>query len=118
MMLRTLALLLAAAVAAVGAQVTIYNQTPLKQASRSGTASAAAASYTVHSVYDLKVLDPPALPSPMPALAFTVWMNANNQSVANLSIPVPGNFFGFSVEFSVVNQVREYRASYLLVRIY
>jgi hypothetical protein len=95
-------------VAAVSAQVTIYYQTPLKQASVSATASAAAANYTAQSAYDPKVLTPPALPNPMPSLAFAVWMNANNQSVANLSIPIPGNFFGFSVEFSVVDQVREY----------
>jgi hypothetical protein len=104
---RTLALL--AACAAAVAQVTVYHQAPLNGgSSASGTASAAAANYTAQSAFDPKVLTAPALPNPLPALAYSLWMNADNTSVANLSIPVPGNFFGFSVEFSVVNQVCEY----------
>jgi hypothetical protein len=109
MSVRTLATL-AAAAAGVRA-VTVYNQQPYGQMSASGTgtasASAAAASYTGAAAYDPTVLNAPPLPSPMPALQYSVWMAASNATVANLSIPLAGTFFGFSIEFSVLNQVGE-----------
>jgi hypothetical protein len=109
--------LAALAAGAAGARaVTVYNQMPYGQmtassatgtasAAGTGTASAASASYTGAAAYDPTVLNAPPLPQPMPLLQYSVGMAASNATVANISIPQAGSFFGFSVEFSVLNQV-------------
>lgn len=69
------------------------------------TASGAAANYTGAAAYNPTVLQPPAVPSPKPATAFNIQLQSGGMQ--GLSIPIPGSFFGFSVEFSVANQVRK-----------
>lgn len=97
------------------ASVTVYGQIPLAQASTasvsgtsSGVSSAAAASYTGSAAYDPTILVAPDPPSPAPAMQFTIELQSATASVQGLSIPQAGTFYGFSVEFSVINQVCEY----------
>jgi hypothetical protein len=87
------------------ASVTVYSQQPLGV----GTATAAAANYTAHAAYDPTVLTAPPVPSPAPATTFFIQLNSAPSAVQGLSIPLSGAFMGFSVEFSVVNQVSEYQ---------
>jgi hypothetical protein len=57
----------------------------------------------------LTVLNPPALPSSPPAAAHTLSLQKDAAAVNGLSTPhVGGNFWGFSVEMSVISQVRKY----------
>jgi hypothetical protein len=96
------------ALSAVNASVTVYNtgiQAPLGMPTNTPTATGAAAGYTGAAAYNPTVLQPPAVPNPKPATAFDIQLQ--NGGMQGLSIPIPGSFFGFSVEFSVANQVRE-----------
>jgi hypothetical protein len=87
------------------ASVTVYSQQPLG----AGTATAAAANFTGHAAYDPTVLTAPAVPSPAPSTQFFLQLNSAPNAVQGLSIPLSGDFLGFSIEFSVVNQVSEYQ---------
>ncbi len=88
------------------AQVTVYKQIPLGQ---TATAVEAGAAQTTLPAYDTTVLTPPAIPVPPPPTAYTLTVQRDAAAVPGLSIPhVGGGFFGFSVEMSVINQVREY----------
>ncbi|KAI0311516.1 hypothetical protein OF83DRAFT_751031 [Amylostereum chailletii] len=69
--------------------------------STTGTASAAAATYTGSAAYDPTVLEAPAPPSGL-TTSFAVDLNTG---ITGLSIPQKGAFFGFSVEMSVANHV-------------
>ena len=63
------------------------------------------------SLADLDLLDAltaPALPSSMPSTAFTIQAMNSAQDVQGLSIQQGADFFGFSIEMSVVTQVSEY----------
>ncbi len=53
-------------------------------------------------------LQAPALPNPMPSTSFAIGVANNAPGMGGLSIPQKGNFFGFSIEMSVVEQVREW----------
>ena len=55
--------------------------------------------------YNNVVLQAPPIPSPPPPTQFGLSLQASANNVANLSIAQSGAFLGFSVEFSVVNQV-------------
>lgn len=83
------------------ASVTVYTQ----QALGAGTQTAAAANYTAAAYDDPTVLTPPPVPSPAPPTQFSIQLNNSANAVQNLSIPLSGGFLGFSVEFSVINQV-------------
>jgi hypothetical protein len=85
------------------AGVTVYGQLPLGQA----TMSAASANYTGAAAYDSTVLNAPAIPNPAPPTQPSIQLFSSNTSQGGLSIPLHGSFFGFSIEMSVVNQVRE-----------
>lgn len=85
-----------AAVTAYGPHV----QSPL------GTTTAASASYTGAASYDATILTAPAPPNPAPPTQFNVELQTGG--VSGLSIQQEGSFFGFSIEFSVTTQVREY----------
>ncbi|TBU60015.1 hypothetical protein BD310DRAFT_947603 [Dichomitus squalens] len=50
-------------------------------------------------------LQAPPLPVPLPPTAFTVALANQAEHVTNLSIPQRGDFYGFSIETSVVEQV-------------
>lgn len=89
------------------AAVTVYGtgtQAPLGISS-TATATGAAANYTGSAAYNPTVLNAPAVPDPKPPNAFDIKLA--NGGMAGMSIPIPSSFFGFSVEFSVANQVRE-----------
>jgi hypothetical protein len=68
------------------------------------TATAAAANYTGAAAYNPTILTAPAPPNP-PNPSFNIQLQ--NTGTPGLSMVQPGAFFGFSIEFSVVNQVRE-----------
>src|SRR6266545_1801833 len=84
--------------------VTVYGQLPLGQ-----TVTAARPAQTVLAAYNDTQLTPPAVPNPAPARQFTLTLQRDATAVNGLSIPHVGlSFFGFSIEMSVVSQVREY----------
>ncbi|KIJ62902.1 glycoside hydrolase family 79 protein [Hydnomerulius pinastri MD-312] len=82
--------------------VTVYNQVPL--ADQTNTASSA--TYTGAAAYDPTVLNPPPVP-----VGFVTQVSLNLQATSNnvqgLSPPLRGSFLGFSIEFSVINQVSD-----------
>lgn len=75
------------------------------------TSSGAQAAYTGLQAYNPIKLNAPALPNPAPANAFNI--NLRAAPPPGLSIKINGSFFGFSIEFSVLNQVCEYRVTVL-----
>jgi hypothetical protein len=89
------------------ASVTVWSQIAIGHPT--GTASAAAANYTGAAAYDPTVLTAPAIPNPAPPNTFFLQLLSSNTSQSGLSIMQKGSFFGFSIEMSVVNQVREYK---------
>jgi hypothetical protein len=81
--------------------VTVYGQIPLQQ-----TYTAARASPTVLAAYNDTQLGPPPVPSPR---QFSLTLQHDAAVVPGLSIPHIGtSFFGFSIEMSVISQVRKY----------
>jgi hypothetical protein len=94
------------AVGLVNAAVTVYSQIPLGD-SATATASASAANYTGSAAYDPTILTAPEVPNPGPATQYTIQLQATSSEVQGLSIPQTGHFLGFSIEFSVINQVCE-----------
>ena len=66
------------------------------------TSSSVAANYTAYNPTALKA---PPIPDPKPASSF--YIQLKNGGMQGLSIALPNGFFGFSVETSVLNQVRE-----------
>ncbi|KZP13253.1 glycoside hydrolase family 79 protein [Athelia psychrophila] len=97
----------------VHASVTVYSQAPFKGST--STAPVTSASAVPNAYNDPNQLTAPALPSSLPATSFNLQLAANNGSVAALSIPIPGSFYGFSVEMSVSNQILGKNASLLQV---
>jgi hypothetical protein len=89
------------------AEVTVYFQ---KNHGPATTSTAAGANYTGPAAYNPTVLTAPPPPS-TPNPSFNIQLQ--NTGTPGLSIVQPGAFFGFSIEFSVVNQLRECR-SFLL----
>jgi hypothetical protein len=86
----------------VVAQVTVYGQAPLWQTASAATPTASP------NAYNNTILTPPPVPSPPPAANYNLPLLRAATSVSNLSIPhVGGSFFGFSIEMSVISQVRE-----------
>ena len=77
-----------------------------------GTGAAAAATSTDWlsslAAFNNVTLTAPALPSSMPSTAFTIQAMNSAQDVQGLSIQQGADFFGFSIEMSVVTQVSEY----------
>jgi len=79
------------------ASVTIYSQVAL------GFAAA-----PTPAAYNNTRLVPPPIPNPAPANAFTLTLSKDAAAVNGLSIPHVGpSFWGFSIEMSVIGQVRE-----------
>ena len=88
------------------AGVTLYNQYgQFTLGTANSTSTAIQAEYTEGGTgpYDPLVLDPPTLPDPRPANSFNIQLS--DYEVPGLSHNLEGNFFGFSIEFSVVTQV-------------
>jgi hypothetical protein len=88
------------------AQVTVYGQIPLGQ-----TASTAAfQTTTIRAAYNTTRLSVPALPEGAEGISndFVVQLAREAGAVPGISIPHEGaSFYGFSIEMSVINQVRE-----------
>ncbi|KAF8267751.1 hypothetical protein EI94DRAFT_1729509 [Lactarius quietus] len=86
-----------------GGSALTYTSTP------SGTA--AVPNFTAEAEYDPTTLTPPAVPNPPIPTVVPVQLTSSG-GFPNLSAPVNGGFFGFSVEMSVSNQIC---ASYIQV---
>ena len=67
------------------------------------TTTARSATYTGPQAYNPILLQAPLLPNPAPANTFNIQL-ANAVPVGS-SIKLPGSFMGFSIEFSVLNQL-------------
>lgn len=98
-------LLLAASSCALFAQsvlaVTVYGQTPLGATQTLPPG----ATYTGLPAYDPTVLNPPPI-APIPG-PYSLQLTNDVNAVGGVSIPLNGSFYGFSIEMSVVNQIRE-----------
>lgn len=81
--------------------VTVYGQEPLGATKTLQPGS----SYTGLPAYDPTTLTPPVV-SPLPGPYFLQLTN-DVTAVGGVSIPMKGTFLGFSIEVSVVNQIRE-----------
>ncbi|KZP04193.1 glycoside hydrolase family 79 protein [Athelia psychrophila] len=107
------AVLLALGITHAHAYVTVYSQMPFGDSTSSSVIATASAVPDAYN--DPTQLTAPALPSPAPATSFNLQLAASNGSVPGLSIPIPGTFYGFSVEMSVSNQILGKNASLLQV---
>ncbi|KAJ7757812.1 glycoside hydrolase family 79 protein [Mycena maculata] len=87
--------------ALVQGSITVYSQEPFVEGTATGTANVV--SYTGAAAYDPTVLIPPAIPDPPPAMEFS--QQLRGAPIPGLSVPQSGYFFGFSIEFSVINQI-------------
>ena len=87
------------------AEVTVYGQIAL---GITASPTASNAPTTSPAAYNNTRLVPPPIASPAPANAFTLNLQQSNATVPGLSIPhVGGSFWGFSIEMSVIRQVRK-----------
>ncbi|KAJ7635000.1 glycoside hydrolase family 79 protein [Roridomyces roridus] len=93
------------------AAVTVANQIPL------GILSAVSPTATQLAAYNNTVLQPPPVPNPAPATAFTLTLPAASTNVpqGQLSIEIPGSFYGFSIEMSVLTQIFGKNSSFIQV---
>ena len=82
--------------------VTIYGQTPLGVT----RTLEPGAKWTGLPAYDPTTLTPPVI-NPLPG-PYSLQLTNDVNAVGGVSIPMKGTFFGFSVEVSVVNQIREF----------
>ena len=93
--------------------VTVYDQDGVTVVSGAATGTGAAAAATSTdwlsslAAFNNVTLTAPALPSSMPSTAFTIQAMNSAQDVQGLSIQQGADFFGFSIEMSVVQQVSE-----------
>ncbi|KZP07019.1 glycoside hydrolase family 79 protein [Athelia psychrophila] len=83
----------------IAAAVTVYGQVPFRESTI--TSSAIPANNTAHATYDPKNLNPPSLPSLL-STQFSISLGVTNATQIGLSMPVPGSFYGFSVEISLI----------------
>ena len=98
-----LPLVISLATTIVSAEVTVYypdGEAPLE--------TSAAGGFSGYNAYNPIVLDPPPVPSPAPSTSFPIRLH-NSPSDLKLSIPQPGSFLGFSLEFYVASQISTYR---------
>lgn len=94
------------------ASLTIYGPKGVIQQAmgvQTSTASSVNADATALPAYNNVVLQPPAVPNPPPATQFGLTVQSSAADVVGLSIKLPSAFYGFSIEFSVVNQVGGWR---------
>ncbi|KAA1475467.1 glycoside hydrolase family 79 protein [Dentipellis sp. KUC8613] len=82
----------------------IFGGSSSLDSSRTRTGTAAAAAYTGAAAYGPTVLQPPAVPSDPPVTTkFSLQLFSGG--MGGMSIKLPGDFYGFSVEMSIANQV-------------
>jgi hypothetical protein len=107
--------------ATASASVTIYSQVPyyyataVTSASNPGGTISSTPPNGVDRAYDTSTLNPPALPNPLPATQWNIGVPSNQASMSGLSLIVPGDFLGFSIEMSVVTQVIGLNSSFVSV---
>ncbi|KAF8141081.1 hypothetical protein K438DRAFT_2030235 [Mycena galopus ATCC 62051] len=94
----------------VRASVTVYSQEPY---AGTNTGTANVASFTGAAAYDPTHLLPPPIPNPLPAMQFT--QQLSSVPPPGVSVPQGGYFYGFSIEFSVINQILGINGSFLQV---
>ncbi|KAI0369500.1 hypothetical protein BV20DRAFT_946072 [Pilatotrama ljubarskyi] len=102
------------------ASVTVYGPFgPERPSGVSGAAPSATQGNTdwlnVLNAYNDVRLQPPPLPTPLPPLAFPITVPSQAQNMPGLSVPQRGDFWGFSIEMSVVEQVMGKNASFIQV---
>lgn len=100
--------------------VTVYGQIPFghvtqSQAQASATAGGATPTATPLAAYDNTVLKPMPLPDQPPPTRWTLELQDSGVNVPNLSIRMPGSFYGFSIEMSVITQVGESQFPWVIV---
>ncbi|KAI0659525.1 glycoside hydrolase superfamily [Cubamyces menziesii] len=103
--------------------ITVYGPTGAERPS--GASSGAEPSATgsdpgsswinAYNAYNDVQLQPPPLPSPMPATTFPITVPSQAQNMPGLSIAQRGDFWGFSIEMSVVEQVMGKNGSFIQV---
>ncbi|KAJ7603688.1 glycoside hydrolase family 79 protein [Mycena polygramma] len=98
---------------ATWAAITVYHQQPFVTPTSTSSTTPAAATFTGAAAYDQTTLKAPPVPVPAPPTTF--FQQLSSAPVSGLSIPQSGNFFGFSIEFSVINQVLGTNSSRLQV---
>ncbi|TBU36259.1 hypothetical protein BD309DRAFT_1013550 [Dichomitus squalens] len=99
-------------------EMTVYNPGSTEQ--RTGTSGCDAPEATLGNIgcvsalnaYNNVRLQPPPLPNPMPATSFALTLPNQGQHMSGLSIPQRGDFYGFSIETLVVEQVAGKNASF------
>ena len=95
----------------VRAQVTVYGPNGVIQQQALGVAetstSAAAPALTSLPAFNSVQLQAPAVPNPAPPTQFGIGVPQSAQNAVGLSIQQQPGFYGFSIEFSVVDQVSE-----------
>ncbi|EJF60214.1 hypothetical protein DICSQDRAFT_155951 [Dichomitus squalens LYAD-421 SS1] len=92
-------------------EMTVYNPGSTEQ--RTGMSGCDAPEATLGNIgcvsalnaYNNVRLQPPPLPNPMPATSFALTLPNQGQHMSGLSIPQRGDFYGFSIEMLVVEQV-------------
>ena len=88
------------------ASVTVYGQIPLGLTATPTGSNVPSA--TTLAAYNNTRLVPPSIPDPPPPTTFTLSLQKDAAAVNGLSIPhIGGGFWGFSIEMSVIGQVRE-----------
>ena len=98
------------------AQVTVYNQIARGFAKKTGSSNAPAA--TALPAYNTTRLTPPAIHNPPPSSDFTLTLEQDAAVVSGLSMPhVEGCFWGFSIEMSVISQVRKFEILFFTPRL-
>jgi hypothetical protein len=90
------------AIVLVSAKVTVYNTLGVTQPTATTAPSKANA-------YNTIILDPPPLPTPLPPTSFQIQID--NSPPNGVSIKIPSNFFGLSIEFAVASQLMGKNAS-------
>ncbi|KAI0744491.1 hypothetical protein C8Q76DRAFT_1775 [Earliella scabrosa] len=70
---------------------------------------------TALNAYNEVRLQAPPLPDPLPPMQFAINLPASAEGVSGLSVPQRGDFWGFSIEMSVVEQVVGKNASFIQV---
>lgn len=105
----------------VHAEVTIYGlfgQTTAAPVQSDGASATAAPTtswvttpgapqFTGLAAYNPVYLAPPAIPNPAPPNQFAIGVPTDGNLLGGLSIKLTGQFFGFSIEMSVANQLSE-----------
>ena len=93
------------------AKVTVYGQVALGFTT-TGTGGTSTPTATP-AAYNNTRLTPPAIPNPAPSNSFSLFLQQDASAVDGLSIPHVGVcFWGFSIEMSVISQVRKFLSSF------